>query len=322
MAEDVIKQSEPVTPATAQTETKVPKYSKKKKIIIGSVVGLFALLVLMVIFGTPSADTVFEDMKEEMLQTKSVTLDQTYKLNGKDGDEFDLNSKAIVNLDDNKELKAKGDFSLDLVTGGVPFKVKAEYIAIDDGTYVKFNELSSSKSEVSAAFSKAEDQVKGKWIKVRDGDDLASFSSIAIDTLTGVLPLPYANLSNDQQQAVLDILKDKSTYAISESSKVELDGEPNYKYSISYNKDQYSKLEKKLSEYVSYIKVEEDSGSEIEKMTVWVNINTKRISKIEFEGTSEKGDTQGTIVFSNYNNSDTNIEKPDDYSIESELIKE
>ena len=54
-------------------------------------------------------------------------------------------------------------------------------------------------------------------------------------------------------------------------------------------------------------------------MTVWVDIGTKRIVKMEFEGTSDQGDIGGSISFSEYGVIKL-VEKPSNYFIESELL--
>jgi len=117
----------------------------------------------------------------------------------------------------------------------------------------------------------------------------------------------------------LSILQDKTTYTIDESSKVDTAGVSAYKYAITYNKDQYNKAAKAISNYISYFKSDASSDSQITSLTVWVNISTKQIIKIEFAGTSKSGDVTGTIEFSGYDQVQT-VEKPSDYSIESELI--
>jgi hypothetical protein len=137
--------------------------------------------------------------------------------------------------------------------------------------------------------------------------------------MMSVLPTPFANLSESQQKSVLAILQDKSTYTIEESSKVDINGVSAYKYSISYNKDQYNKVAKAISGYVKYFKSSGNDDSEIKSLTVWVNIKTSQIIKIEFTGTSKQGDVEGTIIFSGYNEPLT-ISKPEVYSIESELL--
>ena len=115
------------------------------------------------------------------------------------------------------------------------------------------------------------------------------------------------------------MLQDKSMYSISESSKVDTAGVSAYKYSLTFNNDQYKKVAKAISGYVSYFKSDDSSSSEITSMIVWVNISTKQIIKIEYTGTTKSGDVTGTIAFSGYSQRQT-VEKPSDYSIESELL--
>lgn len=290
----------------------------KKRLFIWGGAAIVALILLVTVFGSPSAASVFKDMNETMLRTKSVTVNQKYKGGG--GDEsIDLDSTVSMDLSSNKELAAKGDFTLNLTSGGTPMTVMADFIAIGENSYVKYSKLSSPNPELADSFSQVESKLKGNWIKSRGVDQFSSFAKIPVDSLANILPTPFANLNDDQRKNVLTILQDKSTYTIGESSKVEINGVSAYKYVISYNKDQYNKVAKVISEYVDYFKSNSSDESEIKTLTVWVNIGTKRIIKMEFEGTAELGSIEGLISFSGYNET-VGVEKPSDYSIESELL--
>lgn len=290
-------------------------------IVVGVLFGLFLLLiVLALVFGSPSAETVFKDMQKEMLQTKSVTISQDYKGTGSAGESINLKSKAYLNLESSKSLVAKGDFTLNLTSSGTPLSASASFVKSGDNTYIKFNDISSSNAELAPTFSTINSKLKGKWVKVKDGDNFSSFASIPIDAYTGVLPTPYANLTESQQKTVLKILQDKKMFTIQESSKVEIGDVSAYKYDLAFNENQYKNLVKTIGNYVDYFKPDDTNDSEIKDLTVWVKIKTSQIIKIEFSGTSKEGDIEGTIAFSGYNQKLT-VNKPSDYSLESELLK-
>jgi hypothetical protein len=302
--------------------TKDKKKGSSKKVwwIVGGVVGvLFLLFIIAAIFGTPKADKVFRDMSSTMLKVKSVTVSLDYKGSGVAGESIDLKSKMYLDMNSSTVLKSKGQFSLNMTSSGTPMSVEADFITTDDKSYIRFNKLSSASPELSASFAQIESKLKNNWVISRNNDNFSTFAKIPIDSMMSVLPTPFANLNEVQQKNVLAILQDKSTYTIEESSKVDINGISAYKYSIDYNKDQYNKVAKAISGYVKYFKSSGNDDSEIKSLTVWVNIKTSQIIKLEFTGTSKQGNVEGTILFSGYNEPLT-ISKPEVYSIESELL--
>ncbi|NCQ53856.1 hypothetical protein GW791_00140, partial [Candidatus Saccharibacteria bacterium] len=188
-----------------------------------------------------------------------------------------------------------------------------------DSNYARFSKLASSNKKIDATLNPVETKLKNEWIKVRNNDQYASFSESAFSFMANILPVPYANLNDVQRKEVLAILQDKSMYTISESSKVETAGVSAYKYIISYNKDQFKKAAKAIAGYVSYFKSDDSASGEITALTIWVNISTKQLIKAEYTGTTDSGEVTGTVSFSDYNKTQT-VEKPSDYSIESELL--
>jgi uncharacterized protein YerC len=292
---------------------------KQKKTMIAAVVGILVVIIFLVMaFGTPSSEAVFKDMNAKMLQVKSVTIDQTSVLTMAGGG-GEISSKMYLDMNSDKELNATGDFTL-IMKGDQPFSINGDVVKVGDNEYVKISDLSSSSSSLSANFATIESKLSDNWIKIRSKDSFASLASSAIDFVQSVLPTPYANLSDTQRKDVLALLQDKSMYTIDEVAKVDTAGVSAYKYSLTYSKDQYKKVAKAISGYVPYFEAGEDSDSEIKTLTVWVNINTKQVIKIAYEGTSSDGDMEGTISFSGYNETKS-VEKPSDYSIESELLE-
>ncbi|MEK7472023.1 MAG: hypothetical protein AAB624_02130, partial [Patescibacteria group bacterium] len=83
--------------AEVPVASKVPAkkgLDKTAKWVIGILVGLVvAFIGLGVMFSSPSAETVFKDMNEEMLKTETVTLTEVLSLSGADGSQTDFNSK-------------------------------------------------------------------------------------------------------------------------------------------------------------------------------------------------------------------------------------
>ncbi|PIQ70960.1 hypothetical protein COV88_00530 [Candidatus Saccharibacteria bacterium CG11_big_fil_rev_8_21_14_0_20_41_19] len=289
--------------------------SKRNKWIIGGVAGFVILFVLVAVFGTPSAELVFKDMNEKMLQTKSVTIDQKVAMKGT----AEIGSRVYMDFSSNKDLMAKGSFSMDITAASNPMAITGDLIKIGDSNYARFSKLASSNKKIDATLNPVETKLKNEWIKVRNNDQYASFSESAFSFMANILPVPYANLNDVQRKEVLAILQDKSMYTISESSKVETAGVSAYKYIISYNKDQFKKAAKAIAGYVSYFKSDDSASGEITALTIWVNISTKQLIKAEYTGTTDSGEVTGTVSFSDYNKTQT-VEKPSDYSIESELL--
>lgn len=290
--------------------------SKKIKWFIGGVVGFLVVIIsLVMIFGTPSAETVFKDMNEKMLETKSVTIDQKLTMKGV----AEINSRMFMNFSSSKELLAKGNFSLSITDASSPMTIASDLIMIGDNSYVRYNKMSSTDKAIDSSLSVSESKLKNNWVKVRSDDQYASFSSTPIALMSTILPIPYANLNDTQRKSTLALLQNKSMYTVSESSKVDIAGVSAYKYQLTYSADQYNKVAKAIAEYVSYFKSDSSSNDEITSLTAWVDISTKQIMKIEYTGTTKQGDVTGVISFSGYNQSQT-VEKPSDYSIESELL--
>ena len=320
MATKKAKPAKTVKTAKKSRASFLGNLTKKKNFVVGSVIGVFALLVVLVIFfGTPSSKSVFSDMQETMLKTKSIALHQTYAMIGAESGSLNFKSYTDMDLSNNDELRAKGTFTLNLTNDGVPMSIAANFTAVDSNKYVKFTELSSTDSNAATGLNAVQAKLEGEWIKIRENDNFKPFVDIPISTLTSVTPVPYANLNDSQRKVVLDILRDKSTYTIGESSKVETQGVSAYKYSISYNKDKYKEFEKAIAGYVKYIETDDESNSEIKSFNVWVDIRTKRVIKVQFTGTSDRGNTEGTILFTNYDKPVT-VTKPSNYSLESELL--
>lgn len=292
---------------------------RKNKLIFGIVAFLVVIIGVVMIFGTPSAEIVFKDMNEEMLKTKFVTVDQKLALKGRDSNDAEMNSNIFLNLSSSKELVARGTFSMKIKSTTTPMNIVGDLMKAGGNTYVRFNELSSTDVTISEAFVPIQSKLKNNWVIERDGDQFTSFAKSPLDSTISILPTPFANLNDANRKTVLDILRDKSMYNIKESSKVDISGTSTYKYLLEYDKSQFKKVEKALAGYVDYYKVGEDTGSEITSLTVWIDINTRRIIKIEYTGTSSQGDATGIISFSKYGQQEV-VEKPSTYSIESELL--
>lgn len=297
------------------------KIYKDKRYLAGivAVVVIVVVIVLIVALKTPSAKAVFGDMQDVMLKTQSLTLGQTYAMTGTNGDLYSLKSVASMDMTSQTNLLAKGTFTLNLASSGTPISANADYLAIGSDKYVKFNTLSTTCATCTTNFQRAQSNFKDKWIKIRDIDNFATLADSPIGLLTSVLPTPFANLNDTQRQAVLAILRNSATYTINESSKVEINDVSAYKYSLSYSKDQYSKLESAIAGYVSYFKTSNSNDGDMTTLNLWVDIGTKRIIKMEFSGTSSGSTMEGTIIFSNYNKP-VDVSKPGEYFIESELF--
>jgi hypothetical protein len=198
--------------------------------------------------------------------------------------------------------------------------IKADFIALGDSKYIKFKEFSSTSSDIDATFNQIESKIKDEWIKSRASDDYTSFVEVPLETVLTVLPTPYAFLNDSQIDNVVKIMKDPGTYTIEESAKVELGSTNTYKYSLTYDKNKYNEFSKLITSYVSYFKNSDSDGNDIKSYNLWVDTASKRIAKIEFTGSGKNGDIEGKMLFSKYDET-INVSKPDDYSIESELLQ-
>ena len=298
------------------TQSKKKEINKNKlKMYWGGGI-LVALIVLIAVFGTPSAESVFKDMNDKMLQVKSVTIDQKLTME----DTAEINTRIYMDLNSKTKLLAKGNFALEMVSNGSPLTFVGDLIKFADSGYVKYSEISSSDANLSASLASTESMLKNHWIKIRDNDQFASIANSPLGLTANVLPIPYANLNDTERKAVLAIIQDKDMYTINESSKVDVAGVSAYKYLLTFDDDQYKKAATAIAGYVNYFKSSDsDNSSEINSLTVWVDINTKRLIKVEYTGTTESGEVTGKMSFSGYDKSQT-VQKPEDYFIESELL--
>lgn len=298
------------------TEDKAVKKINKKTWILGGI-GVFVVLFILVgLFGTPTADYVFKGMNESMLKVKTVTVDQKMTKKGTG----DVSLKLYMDLSDSNSLKAKGNFAFGITDSTTPLEISGDLIKIGDANYVNFTKIGSTDSKISSTYSAYQSVLVGKWVKARPNDTIASFADNALAFASNIIPTPYGNFNDEQRKNLLSIIQDKSTYTIEESSQVSVSGVSAYKYVLTYNKDQYNKFAKSISEYTTIFKKDDTNDkNKVSSYTVWVNINTKQIIKIEYTGTSPDGDVTGTINFSGYDEKKT-VEKPSDYSIESELL--
>lgn len=292
----------------------------KKYTIVAFLSLMFVIIMALAMSSESSAGVVFADMNEEMLKTKTVTVDQKLTLVSAESGSIKINSKTFLNLESNSSLSAKGSFSIDISNNTTPMLISGNMINVGNDNYINYNEMSSTSSELSSSLKATEAKLKGNWIKVRENDQFSTLTKTPLEFTSNVLPTPFANLNESQRDNVLTKLRSKFMYTLDESYRVEVAGVPAYKYSITYNKDQYIKVAKAISGYVSYFKADDGGDSDITALTVWVDIKTNRIIKIQFEGTSEQGAVTGVITFSKYNQEQT-VQKPSDYSIESELLE-
>lgn len=294
--------------------------NNKKRIIVGLLSLIVLTVIAVAVSSEPNASTVFANMNEEMLKTESVTVDQKLTLVSTESGAININSKMFLNLESSSSLIAKGSFSINISNATTPMEISGNIINIGDDNYVKYSEMSSTNSELSSSLIATESKLKGNWIKIRESDQFSTLTKTPLEFTASVLPTPFANLNNTQRERVLAKLQSKFMYTLDESYRVEVAGVPAYKYAITYNKDQYAKVAKAISGYASYFKADDSGDSEITSLTVWVDINTSRIIKIQFEGTSAQGAIAGVITFSKYNQKQI-VQKPSDYSIESELLQ-
>jgi len=297
------------------TSSKKNGMSKRNKWIIGVIAVVVVLFGLVMIFGTPSAEAVFKDMNEKMLETESVTLDEKMTMKGTG----EITLHMYMDLG-SSQLNARGNFTMSINSEGMPMEFAGDLIKIGDDSYVRYTTISSSDSKIAANFSTTEAKLKNNWIKIRDKDQFSSLAKSPIEFTSTILPVPFANLNDTQRKNVLDILQDKNMYTINESSKVEMSDVSAYKYLLSYDEDKYDQAAKLISNYASYFKTSDGDNDEISSLTVWADIATKRVVKFEYSGTNkDSGDVTGVISFTNYNKKQT-VERPSDYSIESELL--
>lgn len=310
--------AEPPSSGEKPAKKPMPKWLKISLIVGGVFV---ALIVLAVIFGKPTAESVFNDSLDEMLQTESVVVEHEFTGKGAGGESIKMTSSSYIEMLENDDLKAKGTFDVDITSGGVPITAKAEFVAVDGGKYIKFAKLASSDAKYSAAFSQVESKIDDKWIKAREGDNFATFVDVPVDVLTSVTALPYGNLNDEAREKVVAILQDEDAFTIVESAEVEVGGKSAYRYELEFNEDKQDEMAKALGDAVGYFKSDDDGDStKIEKLELWVDISTKRYIKMEFKGVSKQGAISATVKYSGYGEKQ-DVSKPDEYFIESELVQ-
>lgn len=297
--------------------SKKSKNNRNKLLII---CGLIGLILMIAIFGSPSADVVFKDMNKRMLQTKSLSMTQELEL--KDSERSStIRLNAYMDMSSSDNIKIKGDFNVSVTSEGIPMEFVGDALVIGDQKFVRYSKISSTDDSVSDYFSSLEKKLKGHWIKVRDSDKNTIFATAALEATTTIFPTPYANLPDKELRDVLDIMLQKDSYTIEESSKVDLSGVPAYKYQLKYDKDRYKQFAKIIANYSKYFSESESDGKNgVTKLTIWVDIANKRVVKMEYEGTVDKGEISGKTELKDFNTVQS-VEKPSDYSIESELLE-
>lgn len=303
---------------TSESPKPKPKWLKPVLIATGS---LFGLILLIAIFGTPSAERVFNDSLDTMLQTESVTIEQEFS--GKAGGEaISLESTTYLNMADDEDLKAKGTFTLSMTTDAIPLAAKAEFVSVDGGKYIKFDGLSSNNSTYGSAFREIEDSIKDKWIKSRDGDNFASLVDLPIDAATDVTALPYANIGDDKRKEIVALLTDEDAFEIKESARVTVNGQSAYRYELEFDEDTQGKVSDLIGEEIAYFEDDTDGDDDttIDKLELWIDIATKRFIKMEYSGTSSQGDITAVTTFSGYGET-VDVQRPDEYFVESELTQ-
>jgi hypothetical protein len=302
----------------ANIPKKQPRLLSYGLIVFG---GLVALVLVVGISGTVSAETVFDNSLDKMLQTESVVMQYDFTGKASDVESIDLQTSAFFEMIDEETMRLDGDFALDIITEGVPIQAEAEYIAIDDDRYIKFTKLASTNAEVAAGLEQIQSKVLDKWIKAREGDSFSNFVDAPIDALTGITALPYANLTNENRDKIVEILRDEASFTIQESAEVTLSGEKAYRYDLKFDEDKQDEMANELGSIVGYLKPGgDDSASKVESLQVWIGINDERIMKMEYSGAGTIGEMAAVVMFSNYN-SEQDISQPEEYYVESELIQ-
>lgn len=307
------------TESAKQNNAKSPK-SKWKIIVVSVFGGLVALIVLMAVFGSPSAEMVFKDSLDTMLQTESLTVKQEFVGSGSEVGSLKMDATHFIILA-SKDLNAKGTFSIQLQSDGVPIAIAGEYIALDDSRYVKIEKLGSSNSEYDAQFSKVLDRLKDKWLIARETDSFSTIATTPVDALTEITALPFGYVDDTARKNIVSILQDEKSFTIQESSKVTIEGAEAYRYELQYDKSKQKEVAKKLSEAIGYLKVGDGdkNNSEVKSLELWINTKTKQFIKMKYTGTSDDGNINAVITFSDYGKKDS-AEKPNKYYIESELL--
>ena len=289
-------------------------------VLLGAAVCVAALGIFVWLFATPSAEEVFKDMKGKMLQVKSLTVDQSMTMTG-DSTSGRISTKMYLDMTSSSELNASGDFDMSIKSDGIPLAISGDIIKVGDDVFVRYSDISSDSVDYADIFSAYDTGLSNNWIKTKSTDQLSSFATGPIDFATNIIPIPYANLTNEQRDNVLKNLNDSEMYTIEESTKVDVGGVAAYKYNLKYDRDLYEKIAAQIHDYQSYLKTSEDDedSSEISDLTAWVDINTKRLIKVEYTGTSDEGKVVGKMEFSGYGDIKS-VDEPSDYSIESALI--
>jgi hypothetical protein len=277
-----------------------PKKRRGKKLVVGlaSLLALAGLVSGGVFYAykqtQPTPDKVFAAAIENSLATQSVT--QSYKQ--------DKNTAALrYDLSRSNDPRVYAEAKLSAV--GITIDA-AQYASLQN-SYLSLNEFGGTLKEPSLA------NYKSKWMQTRkDGKDVdGGFESIGLRLFMPEARIflfgdwLFANLPGDQRSALQSYIVDQKVYVYDSTkvSKETVNGAESFVYSVSYDKDKWLEMNKKMA---AIWKVDSQTISdelelaytESSKFKIYIDIKTKRIVKAV---ATDSSSTSATSVYSAYN---------------------
>lgn len=346
-AADAQSSDKPVTSLTEQALPGAPqptpvadkqRPSKKTKLaaIIFGVVLLLATLSAAVVFGY-----VLPNQPENVLKTAIANTAKQTKV----GFTGELNYES---LDETAELKAvklkltgqsdaeAGAFQVDLEITGSGITLPVELRSVEGSLFFKLGDLTTIKSLAAASaplyvglIDDVNKLLADQWIEVDE-------------TLLKQAGL-QCSLSQNYTLSDEDISQLQDNYSampfadVTSTSSEQLDGRDTYKYEIAIDDDKGAEFAKSLNNLPAVKKLQECSGDtseeldtseladgDITPLTMWVDKDTKTISKITSHSTdqdAEEANLKADLSVS-FTYGEANIEKPENTKPAAQLFAE
>ncbi len=284
---------------------------KKITVLVGAVAGLVlvGLLLFFFVFSSDSPEAVFRKMIENNLNSSSYTRSASSDGNGSS---FDIT--ADFNFEDDESRASFSEFNSATETSVGKVTFSLEHIAVQDEDYVRVTDLAIDFSDPSLQGSLSEDELFALW-GLPDKDTWSEYSPgmaggffddvVTLNGIAGTMPVgPY------QKDSVLaDMIFAAYDIDFESAEIVERDGRELLE--LSFDGDTG-----RIEEFNDYIFDSPDFGLddsdqtqstfESNDGTLWVDVKTKRLARLDIETDST---STLTVEYSNYEEVD-DIERP------------
>lgn len=223
--------------------------SRRRDIYAGLYIGGAILLIIAATLWwtkvSVQPERVFWNMLSQSLRTTGVTLDmeESYdNTTAKQTIQYSAGSENVVHA---QTTLKQGDTT-----------VKTESLGNSDVTYTRYLSIDPGKSAGKSPDLKS---IEGVWAK-SDDESNQLFSQIVLGTglPLGAVPVPMANLQDEQRTALLKQMKDRSVYQIDYSSvkKQTKNGTLLYTYDVEMQPILYLTVMKTYAKYIGLTTLE------------------------------------------------------------------